>query len=131
MDDVSDNPSLVGVVNRMPHPCLIYTDDKKTVITAFNPFDPPLRLVGEEPADIKSLNTSDGKKICYRVGAPKYTGLNTKPPNVPVIVSDLVARHLLETGFKHPIYSPDTSPEAVVRGPGGNIEGTTRLVYHV
>lgn len=128
-----NKPSLIGVVNSMPHPCVIYSDDKKTVITTINPSGPVLRLVGDASVmpDIETLDAGDGKMVNCRIGVPKYSGLNAQRPNAPVIASDLVARYLLETGFMYPIYSPDTSPEAVVRGEDGSVVGTTRLVYHV
>ncbi len=124
---------LVGVVNTMPHPCVVYAEDKKTVTATFNPSGPVLRLVGDASVSpiIAPLETGDDRVVNCRVGAPKYNDLNAQPPNAPVIVSDLVARHLLEKGFKYAIYSPDTSPEAVVRGDNGSVVGTTRLVYHV
>jgi hypothetical protein len=126
-----DKLTLEDVANCMPHACTIYDVAKETVRATVVPSGQVLRLAGEEEPTIEVVDAGNANTVLCRIGAPKYTGLNEDPPDCPVIVSDFVARHLLETGFPHPIYSPDTSPAAVVRDDTGSVRGTTRLVLHV
>lgn len=133
--------SLEDATNCMPHALTIFNEDKTAVVYQKDRGYEPLRLV--ESMDkavacqvlIDSIGVPEfqGKRVAIacRMGTPKYDRLNVPPPDGPVIVSDLVARHLLETGFKHAIYSPDTNPTVVVRNDKGAIVGTTRLVRHI
>jgi hypothetical protein len=64
---------------------------------------------------------------------PRYVDVINLPnrnEHKHIVVSQLVAEYMSTHGYKEVfvIYSPDTGPEAVVRGDRGEILGTRRLI---
>lgn len=109
-------------INCTPHKLDIYDAENKLIISL--PSVCSVRLTSkQEPA---------GHIGQIPLVTPQiFTGLDSELPNVKqgVIVSDFVARYIAND-YKYPVYSPDTSPAAVVRSPTGEIVGTRRLVLY-
>jgi DNA polymerase III epsilon subunit-like protein len=116
-------------VNLMPHDCVVYAQNKKDVLHTVPRSGNVLRLLPAElvrKVHIKMDSDSDTLVTCA-VGPPGYEGLDGEVPDSAVIVSDLVARHLKEMDFAHPVFVPDTNPGCAVRNDKGAIIGTTQL----
>ena len=125
-----DPNALRDAVNLTPHDIIVFAQDRKTVLFTVVPEQgEALRLLQEEKRTLFYLEVGQGVKVPCNVGPAAHSGMNMEPPNKPVIVSDLVARHLLETGFEHAIFVPDTNPESVVRD-GGRILGVVNLTMY-
>lgn len=122
------NFQISTAVNLMPHDCIIYAQDKTTVLHTIPATGKVLRLIpNTSPLPAVSANVG-GDSFPIVVGAPSYDGLSDGVPDAPIIVSDIVARYLMdETEVTHPVFVPDTNPGCVVRNSEGSIVGTTTL----
>lgn len=125
--EVPGATALRDAVNLSPHDILVYEYDRKTVRHVFKSSGPSLRL--EEGAKRKTvwLKAAPGVKVPCNLGGAQHSGLNRAVPEGPVIVSDLVARYLVEHGFKYAIFTPDTNPASSVRDSEGKIVGVLRM----
>lgn len=121
--------SLEGVVNLTPHDIVVYEHDRKTVRHTFKTGGPSLRLLEDTKRKTAWLKAAPGIKVPCNIGGAAYSGLSKDPPDAAVIVSDLVARYLVETDFKHPIFTPDTNPASAVRDNDGKIIGVLQLTW--
>ncbi len=125
-----DPNALRDAVNLTPHDIIVFAQDRKTVLFTVVPEQgEALRLEQEKERSVFYLEVGDGVKVPCNSGPAVHAGMNRDPPNKPVIVSELVARHLVETGFAYSIFIPDTNPESVVRD-GGRILGVTRMTLY-
>lgn len=122
--------ALRDAVNLTPHSVIIFGPDQKTVLFTVEPEEGgALRLEQGEKREVFYLEVGDGVKVPCNAGPAVYAGMNREPPNKSVIVSELVARHLVEVGFAFSIFVPDTNPESVVRD-GGRILGVTMVTLY-
>ncbi len=126
--------TLRDATNLTPHKVVVLREDKMTTLFEFPPDEgEALRLVQGAKREVFYVVVGKGEGddvlVPCNIGPPIYSGLNREPPDGPVIVSELVARHLVETGFKFPIFVPDTNPESVVRI-GGVIIGVANMTLY-
>ena len=117
-----------------PHDIDVYDSSGKTRLAAYKASGKVVRLASKPQKHLFDLKS--GVKVHQRqvfqglddmpeIDASKYDG---------IIVSDKIGEYFVENGrkmgAKYYVYGPDTSPEGGVRGPGGSISGTKRLVLY-
>lgn len=130
MQKIVNPNALRDAANLTPHSVIVFGSDQKTVLFTVEPEEGgALRLEQGETRAVFYLEVGDGVKVPCNSGPAVYAGLNREPPNNSVIVSEIVARHLVETGFAYPVFIPDTNPESVVRD-GGRILGVTAITLY-
>ncbi len=120
---------LTTAINLMPHDLHIYDSKKETVVFTTKRSGKVARLIDVPPREC--IVEVDGVSITVRLGAPTFSGVTPELPDAPIIVSDLVARYVIDQDtFPHAVWSPDTNPRSVVRDEEGGIKGTTCMVFH-
>ena len=138
-DHSSPHDTLVEmIVNLTPHDVVVFYHNGKVT---FPRSGRVLRVTTEKRQLVSSLGLllkeeEDAVMMdkLHRVpvySAPAHKGLDIKvDPEENVIVSLLVVDQLLRSGHKGMIFTPDTSPDSVVRDDKGAILGVTALQWH-
>ena len=113
--------------NLTGHDVVVRKDDDTAIVFKGDKYDVARLTTSQEPTVVDIL--PNGIEV---IEPHKYDDIDGLPAfkNTNIIVSEMLARYLVEHGWEGAVYAPDTSPDSSERDKQGAITSVSRLIRY-